>query len=77
MLENGSESDTLGILLMDFFNYYGSDFPYATSYISVTEGKVLSKKAKGFLVQKQPDLLSIQCLIDSSMLAPAGIPPFD
>ncbi|KAJ6617419.1 hypothetical protein B0H10DRAFT_2033323 [Mycena sp. CBHHK59/15] len=57
------ESDSLGALLTDFMFYYGIEFPYATSYISVTEGKLLPKASAPWITNKVPDGLAIQCLI--------------
>ncbi|KAH9932423.1 Nucleotidyltransferase [Amylocystis lapponica] len=58
------ESESLGILLMDFFDYYAETFPYDTSYISVREGKILPKEDKGWENEAQRDRLSIECLVN-------------
>lgn len=39
---------TLGELLFQFFRYYGHEIDWETSVISVREGKVISKKDKGW-----------------------------
>lgn len=58
-----TESESLGTLLMDFMHYYGVDFPYATSYISVTEGKLLLKESAEWITNKNPEALAVQCLL--------------
>ncbi|KAJ7083322.1 hypothetical protein B0H15DRAFT_850579 [Mycena belliarum] len=68
------ESESLGALLADFMFYYGIEFPYATSYISVQEGKLLPKSSAHWITNKTPDALSIQCLVnpDSDIGKSAG-----
>ncbi|KAF9469521.1 hypothetical protein BDZ94DRAFT_1242597 [Collybia nuda] len=65
-LDNPMETESLGSLVIDFFFYYGLEFPYATSYISVTEGKLLPKESAPWI--KIPagnqQRLSIQCLVN-------------
>lgn len=60
------ETESLGSLLTDFFFYYGLEFPYATSYISITEGKLLPKASVSWI--KSPggnqERISIQCLVE-------------
>ncbi|KAF8079259.1 hypothetical protein FPV67DRAFT_1468118 [Lyophyllum atratum] len=51
------ETESLGFLLTDFMFYYGFEFPHATSYISVAEGKVLPKP-------EPSESLDIRCLIN-------------
>ncbi|OBZ68490.1 Poly(A) RNA polymerase cid14 [Grifola frondosa] len=63
-IENPMESESLGRLLMDFLDYYGNTFPYSTSYISITEGKLLSKESKGWASTTHPENLCIQCPIN-------------
>lgn len=57
------ENESLGLLLLDFMTYYGVDFPYTTSYISVTEGKLLPKECAPWINTKVPDRLAVQCLL--------------
>lgn len=59
------ESESLGRLFTNFLTYYGQDFPYSTSYISVTEGKLLPKEKAEWIKTKVPDRLAIQCLLRS------------
>ena len=58
------ESGSLGTLLLDFFNYYGSTFPYDVSYISVTEGKLLPKETADWINNEHPGSLAVQCLVN-------------
>ncbi|KAJ7731206.1 hypothetical protein B0H16DRAFT_204000 [Mycena metata] len=58
------ETESLGSLFADFLFYYGASFPYTTSYISVTEGKLLPKESAEWITNKVPDGLVIQCLIN-------------
>lgn len=58
------ENEALGFLLLDFFDFYGNKFPYETSYVSATEGKILSKKNKGWTNEQRPKALSIECLVE-------------
>ncbi|KAJ7760112.1 hypothetical protein DFH07DRAFT_918810 [Mycena maculata] len=63
-IDKPMETESLGALLADFLFYYGIEFPYATSYISVTEGKLLPKESAGWITNKVPDGLAIQCLVN-------------
>lgn len=54
----------MGLLLMDFFQYYHADFPYETSYISVLQAGLLPKQSKGWLREKHLEALSIESIID-------------
>ncbi|KAI0937395.1 hypothetical protein AcV5_005312 [Taiwanofungus camphoratus] len=58
------EHESLGNLLMDFFDYYGNDFPYESSYISVTQGELLPKESKGWTNTAHLDHLAIECLVN-------------
>lgn len=57
-------SHSLGTLLLDFLKYYATEFPYESSYISVTNSKLLLKEDKGWESTAEPERLSIQCLIN-------------
>lgn len=61
------ECESLGLLMMDFLEYYADEFPYETSYISVLHGQLLPKASKGWLREKQPDALSIESIVDTGM----------
>jgi non-canonical poly(A) RNA polymerase PAPD5/7 len=65
------ENEALGSLVADFMFYYGVEFPYASSYICVTEGKLLPKAGAAWITNKVPDALVIQCLINPGSCAPA------
>lgn len=54
----------MGLLLMDFFEYYHDKFPYETSYISVLHTGLLPKDSKGWLREKYPEALSIESIVD-------------
>ena len=56
-------TESLGALTMDFLLYYGTTFPYATSYISVTEGRLLPKATAPWIKTKVTESLAIQCLV--------------
>lgn len=58
------ENESLGLLLMDFFEYYHDKFPYETSYISVLHTGLLPKDSKGWLREKYPEALSIESIVD-------------
>jgi non-canonical poly(A) RNA polymerase PAPD5/7 len=62
------ETESLGLLLTDFLFYYGLEFSYTTSYISVTEGKVLPKTSADWIKLKDADRLAIQCIVNSGKL---------
>lgn len=50
---------------MQFLQYYATDFPYETSYISVPEGAVLPKESKAFNPpRQQSDALIIECMVN-------------
>ncbi|KAJ7827188.1 hypothetical protein B0H13DRAFT_2214461 [Mycena leptocephala] len=63
-IDKPMETESLGALLADFMFYYGIEFPYTTSYISVAEGKLLPKESAEWITNKIPDALVIQCLIN-------------
>ncbi|KAJ7439957.1 hypothetical protein FB451DRAFT_1301119 [Mycena latifolia] len=63
-IEKPMESESLGALLADFMFYYGIEFPYATSYICVQEGKLLPKDSVDWITNTVPDGLAIQCLVN-------------
>ena len=52
------------MLLDDFFSYYALEFPYTTSYISVTEGMILPKSSVDWIKLKDADRLVIQCVVN-------------
>ncbi|KAI0652626.1 hypothetical protein C8Q79DRAFT_111882 [Trametes meyenii] len=64
-IEQPLQNESLGVLLIDFLTYYADDFPYETSYVSVAQGKLLSKEDKGWVNEAHPEKLSIECLINS------------
>ncbi|KAL6307738.1 hypothetical protein BKA93DRAFT_54235 [Sparassis latifolia] len=61
-IENPLENESLGTLFLDLLDYYGNTFPYASSYISVTQKALLPKRIKGW--NKEKDSLSIECLVN-------------
>ncbi|KAJ6541593.1 hypothetical protein B0H19DRAFT_1173733 [Mycena capillaripes] len=63
-IDKPMETESLGALLADFMFYYGIEFPYTTSYISVAEGKLLPKESAAWITNKVPDGLAIQCLLN-------------
>ncbi|KAL5519343.1 hypothetical protein ACEPAH_1026 [Sanghuangporus vaninii] len=64
-LDDPHTAKSLGLLLMDFFRYYGHDFPYATHYVSVSERDVLPKKLKSWGVKRSnPAVLAVQCILN-------------
>ncbi|EIW63853.1 Nucleotidyltransferase [Trametes versicolor FP-101664 SS1] len=63
-IEQPMESESLGVLLLDFLEYYADKFPYDTSYVSVTQGKILSKEDKGWASETNPEALCIECLLN-------------
>ncbi|KAI0830842.1 Nucleotidyltransferase [Trametes gibbosa] len=58
------ESKSFGVLLTDFLEFYADKFPYESSYISVTHGKIMSKEEKGWVNAKNPESLCIECLLN-------------
>jgi len=63
-IEKPLERESLGRLLLDFFEYYGSTFDYANSCVSVSQGKLVSKESKGWKRPTDPESLSIECLVN-------------
>lgn len=52
---------SLGSLLINFFCYFGIEFPYTTKGISVrNEGSLFTKEERGWLDSNQPHMLSIE-----------------
>ncbi|KAJ7589549.1 Nucleotidyltransferase [Mycena floridula] len=60
-LQNPFEAESLGILLKEFFKYYSRDFPYTTSYISITEATLKPKGQAPWIQQNLPDRFVIEC----------------
>ena len=58
------ERAALGGLLVDFLGYYGHEFDYETSVVSVKEGKLLLKEDKGWVNAHNPYSLSIECMMN-------------
>ncbi|KAF7321129.1 Poly(A) RNA polymerase cid14 [Mycena chlorophos] len=65
-LEKPVANESLGMLFTDFLFYYGLKFPYTTSYISVTSGKLLPKESAQWITiaPDSPSALVIQCLVN-------------
>ncbi|KAF7340984.1 Non-canonical poly(A) RNA polymerase PAPD5 [Mycena sanguinolenta] len=63
-IDKPMETESLGALLADFMFYYGIEFPYAASYICVSEGKLLPKESAKWITNKVPDGLAIQCPVN-------------
>ena len=57
------ENESLGMLLMDFLEYYGHKYEYETSVVSATQGRVLTKEEKGWTNANHPFALCIECLL--------------
>jgi DNA polymerase sigma len=70
-IEKPLETEALGALVLDFFHYYGTIFPYGTSYICVSEGKLLPKSSAQWIKSSTDDLLAIQCLVRPSKSSPS------
>ena len=65
------ENEALGGLLMDFLGYYGHDFDYEGSVVSVKEGKLLTKEEKGWVNPHNQYSLAIECILNpGERLAP-------
>ncbi|KAG7095781.1 hypothetical protein E1B28_006484 [Marasmius oreades] len=62
-IENPYKAKSLGILLRDFLEYYAVEFPYAESYISVLQGRLLPKASVDWIQKENADLLAIECLV--------------
>lgn len=61
-IDDPMRSEGLGYLLLDFFKYYGSQFPYETDYISVKAGKCLPKTSASWISQNCYSQLCVECL---------------
>lgn len=46
-------TETLGELLVAFFKYFASDFPYVHGVLSIRTGSILSKESKGWTKENQ------------------------
>lgn len=66
LLNSPIESESLGTLLLGFFDFYADTFPYETSCISPTQGKILSKKEKNWGNARRPHALAVECLVNPS-----------
>ncbi|PIL31252.1 hypothetical protein GSI_05950 [Ganoderma sinense ZZ0214-1] len=62
-IEQPLESESLGVLLEDFLEYYGNRFDYERGVVSVAQGRELTKKEKGWTNTNHPHALCIECLI--------------
>ncbi|KAJ7641073.1 hypothetical protein FB45DRAFT_999905 [Roridomyces roridus] len=63
-LDKPMETLSLGALLTDWLFYYGTQFPYATSYISATEGRIGLKEQAEWVLKKNGGGLAIECLVN-------------
>ena len=61
------EYESLGVLLMDFLDYYHDKFPYESSYISVLQQGVFPKDNKNWHRETRPEALSIESIINPGM----------
>ncbi|KAH8094669.1 hypothetical protein BXZ70DRAFT_908781 [Cristinia sonorae] len=58
------ENESLGVLLMDFLQFYGQELDWTTSCISPAQGEIVTKESLGFRNSTLPEALSIQCLLN-------------
>ncbi|KAI6015618.1 hypothetical protein EDC04DRAFT_2903717 [Pisolithus marmoratus] len=61
-IDDPIRSESLGYLLLDFMQYYGSEFPYETHYISVKAGKLLPKEDAPWISENCYRHLCVECL---------------
>ncbi len=64
LLNSPVQSESLGTLLLGFFDFYADTFPYETSYISPAQGKILPKEEKNWENVQRPYALAVECLVD-------------
>jgi non-canonical poly(A) RNA polymerase PAPD5/7 len=63
-IDDPLKTGSLGTTLMDFLLYYGTNFPYEDSYISVTQGKLLPKESADWINHNKRHKLVVQCLVN-------------
>ncbi|KAK7695252.1 hypothetical protein QCA50_002442 [Cerrena zonata] len=57
-------SESLGYLLLDFFQFFGFEFPYETSYLCPATGQILPKESAEWVSKSRSSSLAIECLIN-------------
>ncbi|KAJ8520861.1 hypothetical protein ONZ45_g2350 [Pleurotus djamor] len=62
-IDDPAARQSLGKLLIDLLRYYGAQFDYSQSYISVSQCKVLPKADASWINPQKPLSLAIQCLV--------------
>ncbi|KZT01176.1 Nucleotidyltransferase [Laetiporus sulphureus 93-53] len=63
-IEKPLERESLGRLVLAFLDYYGNEFDYEDSCISITNGGLVSKEDRGWQMPSLPEHLSIECLVN-------------
>lgn len=61
------QRESLGRLLLGFLEHYGFDFDYVNSVVSVSRHDLTTKASKGWVAEKQTDLLSIEDPVNAGM----------
>ncbi|TCD67895.1 hypothetical protein EIP91_011829 [Steccherinum ochraceum] len=57
-------NEGLGILLMDFLEFFGTTFDWTTSCVSPSRGETPTKESLGYANKSFPAALSIDCLVN-------------
>ena len=63
------ENESLGTLLMDFFEFYGMDFNWSESCIVAARGEIVTKESMGYVNPVFDEALSIDCLVNPGIIA--------
>ncbi|PCH34395.1 Nucleotidyltransferase [Wolfiporia cocos MD-104 SS10] len=63
-IDNPLPRESLGRLLLDFFEHYGFEFDYEDACVSVLQRKLLTKEEKNWERPSHPGALSIECPVN-------------
>ena len=58
------ENESLGILLMDFFEFYGVTMDWHKACVVPARGEIVSKEPMGYTNSNLEEALSIDCMVN-------------
>lgn len=61
------ENESLGTLLMDFFEFYGVTMDWHKACVVPARGEIVSKESMGYTNSKFEEALSIDCMVNPGM----------
>lgn len=61
------ENESLGTLLIDFFEFYGVTMDWCKSCVVPARGEIVSKDSMGYANSTFDEALSIDCIVNPGM----------